>query len=105
MLQQGYESVVQANSSCAKTCQIKTVWREIASELTFTEFELILVSAAAATTDGDKRSSLNLFAGTHFTRAVARLGVGGVEPADAPVKLSSGDRDLEGLGKRPFSNS
>jgi len=32
MLQQGCESVVQPNSRCAKTCQIKTGWREIASE-------------------------------------------------------------------------
>ena len=62
---------------------------------------MILVSAAAARADGDTRSALNLFAGTHFTRVVARLGAGGVEPADAPVK-SSGDRDVEGLGKRPF---
>jgi hypothetical protein len=52
MLQQGYESVVQANSSCAKTCQIKTVWREIASEPTFNDFELILVSAAARNAPG-----------------------------------------------------
>jgi hypothetical protein len=44
MLQQGSESVVQANSSCAKTCQIKTVWREIASEPTFTDSNRFLLA-------------------------------------------------------------
>ena|SRR5688572_27808108 len=52
--------------------------------------------------EGRKPSARNLLAGAHVARVVARPGVRGIEPADAPVE-TSGDRNFEGMGKHPFA--
>ena len=47
-------------------------------------------------------SARNLLAGTQIAGVVTRLGVGRIEPTDAPVK-SGRNRDLEGVGKHPLA--
>ena len=70
----------------------ETAWREIANGPTFPAFELILLAMRQRALTAKSSCS------KHFARVVARLAVGGIKPADAPVK-SPGNRDVEGLGK------